>query len=204
MEKLVSLPVLAMCFQFSLPALAADVDLFPAKNGNWWIYKTTDTKGKTTDIKYSVVDLKRQKNGRITFKIVSQRANEQMAKFYEKQGVRTSLYRLERNGRSPRKIDYSPAQLVIDSQIKPGSVWQWNGASNNPQKPSERWQVFPPEKVKVPAGEFNCVKVGGLMVDRSVMIYQMRWYAPDVGVVKAVDTHGAEKTTDELKAFHVN
>lgn len=204
LEKLVSLSVLAMCFQFSSSALAADGDLFPAKIGNWWIYKTTDLKGKISDIKYSVTDWKQQKNGRVTFKIVLQSAKEQIAKFYEKRGGRTSLYHLEISGKSPRKIDYSLAQLVIDAQVRPGSVWQWNGVSNDPQKPSGRWQVFPNEKVKVPAGGFNCVKVGGLMVDRSVMIYQMRWYAPGVGIVNAIDRQGAAKTTDELKAFHVN
>ncbi|MCC7530826.1 MAG: hypothetical protein IT342_20055, partial [Candidatus Melainabacteria bacterium] len=56
-----SLSVLAMCFQFSSSALAADGDLFPAKIGNWWIYKTTDLKGKISDIKYSVTDWKQQK-----------------------------------------------------------------------------------------------------------------------------------------------
>lgn len=181
-----------------------DADLFPAKNGNWWIYRKTDGKGKSTDIKYSVVDLKQQKNGDVTFKIISLSTREQVAKFYKKHAGRTSQSYFESKGKSPRKIEFTPAKLVVDSQIRPGSIWQWNGTSNDPQKPSERWQVFPNEKVKVAAGEFNCVKIGGLMVDRSAMIYQMRWYAPNVGMVKAIDTRGSERTTEELSAFHLN
>ena len=198
------LPALFVCALFSPSAFADGGDLFPAKKGGWWIYKITDGKGKTSDIKYSVIDLKQQKNGDATFKIVSQNSKEQETKFCEKHASRTSLTRIEVKGKSPRKVDYTPAILIVDSQIKPGSVWQWNGTSNDPRKPSERWQVFPNEKVKVPAGEFNCVKIGGLMVDKTVMIYQMRWYAPNVGIVKAIDTHGPERTTEELKAFHLN
>lgn len=185
-------------------ALAFEADLFPAKNGNWWVYKKTDGKGKSIDTKYSVVDLQQSKNGRVNFKIVSLNSQDPETRFYEKLAGRTSQSQYEVKGKSPRKIVFTPAKLVVDSQIRPGSIWQWSGKSTDPRKPSERWQVFPNEKVKVPAGEFDCVKVGGLMVDRAVMIYQMRWFSPNVGMVKAVDTNGSEKTTEELSAYHLN
>ncbi len=208
-----------MSSQFRLPADAAGRDLFPAQNGNWWVYKISDENGKASDITCKVADLKQQKNGDATFKIISQFAKnnkdqkqhlnqnlqrDQETKYYERKGSCTSLSQIEIAGKKPQKTFFTPAKIVIDSQIKPGCMFQWNAKSAEAEKLSERWQVFPNEMVKVPAGSFNCVKVGGLLIDHSLMTYQMRWYAPDVGLVKLVDRQGSKKITGELKALHLN
>lgn len=188
---------------FSAPALSADGDLFPAKSGSSWTYKTTDWNGKVGETKCRLIDLKTSKNGERTFKIVSTSASEQKTRYYIKRGDKTLLSRIDIAGKSTSSESYSPPKLVIDTKIKTDSIWQWNSTKRDVAIPTERWQVFPIEKVKVPAGEFTCVRVGGLVSGSPKMMYQTRWFAPNVGLVKSLDNTKSEKQIEELSAYHV-
>lgn len=187
-----------------LPALSIspDGDLFPLKVNSWWTYKVLDENGKAFEIKSVVESAKPGKDGAMTFKVVSGKRKE--AKFYSKDRFKTMLKRSEIAGQPSASIDFVPAKLIIDSKIRPGSIWQWTGSLTEPAGETERWQVFPIEKVKVPAGQFDCIRVGGLTIRGSVMVYQTRWFAANVGLVKAVDVIGSKKSTQELASFHVN
>lgn len=188
---------------FASPVFSADGDLFPAKSGSLWTYKTTDWNGKVGETKCRLIDLKTPKNGERTFKIVSTSASEQKTKYYIKQGDKTLLTRVDIVGKSTSSESYSPPKLVIDTKIKTDSLWQWNSNRNDVAIPTERWQVFPIEKVKVPAGEFTCVRVGGLVSGGPKMMYQTRWFAPNVGLVKSLDNTSSGKQLEELSAYHV-
>ncbi len=191
---------------FSSPALCADGggDLFPLKAKNWWAYKTTDFDGKVAQVKYEVVGSKPAKDGHMVFKVALAGTKEGEAKYYSKQGFKTMLERMESKSQPTLTVDYTPAKLIIDSNIRPGSIFQWTGEHMVPVGETERWQVFPTEKIKVPAGEFACVRVGGLTIRNEVMVYQTRWFSKNVGLVKSVDVKGTKKTTQELSSFHVN
>ncbi len=186
------------------PALSVspDGDLFPLKVNNWWAYKGVDENDKPFEIKSVVESAKPGKDGVIAYKVATGIRKE--SKFYSKEGFKTLLKRLEVAGQPSASIDFVPAKLVIDSKIRPGSLWQWTGERTKPAGETERWQVFPIEKVKVPAGQFDCIRVGGLTIRGSVMVYQTRWYAANVGLVKAVDVIGSKKSTQELARFHLN
>jgi hypothetical protein len=187
----------------ALPVFSADGDLFPAKGGSLWTYKTTDWNGKVGETKCRLIDLKTSKHGESTFKIVSTSASEQKTKYYTKRGDKTLLTRVDSAGKSTSSESFTPPMLVIDTKIKTDSLWQWNSAKKDVAIPTERWQVFPIEKVKVPAGEFTCVRVGGLVSGGSKMMYQTRWFAPNVGLVKSLDNTSSGKQLEELSAYHV-
>lgn len=180
-----------------------DGDLFPAKNGNWWAYKTTDAKGKIGEVRYRLIDLKRDRNGDCSFKLFSNDPQNPKTKFYRKIGDKTFLTRVDVGGKSPSSVTFTPAKLVVDNKIEVGSIWMWSSKSAAPGSPSERWQVFPVEKVKVPAGEFTCLRIGGLMVNGAKVLYQSRMFSPNVGLVKSADSTGREKCFEELVSFHV-
>ncbi len=187
-----------------LPAssIGSDGDLFPLKAKNWWTYRGVDENDKPFEIKSVVESAKPGKDGVITYKVATGIRKE--SKFYSKDGLKTVLKRFEVAGQPSASIDYVPAKLVIDSKIRPGSIWQWTGALTKSAGETERWQVFPIEKIKVPAGQFDCLRVGGLTIRGNVMVYQTRWYAANVGLVKAVDVIGSKKSTQELARYHVN
>ncbi len=188
---------------FAPPVFSAEGDLFPAKTGSSWTYKTTDWNGKVGETKCRLIDLKTSKSGETTFKIVSTNPSEQKTKYYTKQGDKTLLTRIDIAGKTPSSESYSPPKLVIDTKIKTDSLWQWNSTKKDVAIPTERWQVFPNEKVKVPAGEFTCVRVGGLVSGGPKMMYQTRWFAPNVGLVKSLDNTNSTKTLEELSTYHL-
>jgi len=187
----------------SSPVLAADGDLFPAKSGSWWTYKTTDWKGTVGEIKYRLVGLKKEKNGDCSFRLVSNNAAGPTTKYYTKRGEKTYLTRIDVGGKSVSSNTFTPPKLVIDNKIRTGSIWQWNSTNIDSGKPSERWQVFPIEKVKVPAGEFACLRIGGLKVGGQQVLYQSRMFCPNIGLVKSADSTGTEKSFEELSSYHV-
>lgn len=195
--------LVASYFSSGVPAFCVEGDLFPAESGSWWTYKTSDWNGKVGEAKYRLFDLRKFKDGVTTFKIVSSNSVEQKTKYYTKQGDKTLLTRIDIAGKSPSSESYSPPKLVIDTKIKTDSLWQWNSTKKDVAIPTERWQVFPNEKVKVPAGEFTCVRVGGLVSGGPKMMYQTRWFAPNVGLVKSLDNTSSGKKLEELSAFHV-
>lgn len=192
-------------FCLSDAALAADAsgDLFPLKPKNWWSYQTNDGNGATKQIKYEVVSAKQNKDGQTVFKVELAGSKSTEAKYYFKQGFKTMLQKVESKSQPSLTVEYLPSKLIIDSNIRPGSIFQWTGANMKPVGETERWQVYPVERVKVPAGEFDCVRIGGLTIRNGVMVYQTRWFAKNVGLVKAVDVKDSKKASQELTAFRV-
>lgn len=188
------------------PAIAAteEGDLFPLSAKSWWTYKETDYNGKIAQVKYAVKETKADKGGKSIIKVSTVGSSVTKSKFYSKQGSFTRLERMETSGTPPSETSFVPAKLVIDSKIRPGSIWQWSKQRDNPNAESERWQVLTSEKLKVPAGEFTCVRIAGMKVQGKLMVYQTRWFAPNVGLVKSVDVKEGKKATQELSAFHVN
>lgn len=207
MSKIFIANMISAIFVFSgLPVFSsnADGDLFPLKVNNWWTYKIIDENGKASEIKSVVESAKPGKDGVMTYKVTTGNHKEAKAKFYSKDGYKTVLKRIEIAGQPSASIDFVPAKLIIDSKIRPGSIWQWTGEHTKPAGETERWQVFSIEKVKVPAGQFDCVRIGGLTIRGKVMVYQTRWYAANVGMVKSVDVIGSKKSTQELARYHLN
>lgn len=195
---------LIACISLTARAAGDNGDLFPLKPKNWWSYTTIDGDGKVAKVKFEVVSAKPGKDGATVFKVVLAGSKEAEAKYYCKQGYKTVLQRVESKSQPSLSVNYVPAKLIIDSKIRPGSVFQWTGNRMVPVCETERWQVFPTEKVIVPAGQFECVRIGGLTVRDNVMVYQSKWFARNVGLVKSVDVKGSKKLTQELCAFRVN
>jgi hypothetical protein len=175
-------------------------DLFPLKVGNTWTYKVTDQKGKTSQLKCTVAVPSGGNVGKTLFRLSA----GDTVKVYTKRDGKTFLESIEFPGKPAENVEFTPAKLVIDTNIRTDNLWKWNGKRSKGNSENDHWQVFPNEKVKVPAGDFDCVRVGGLSVHDGLMVYQTCWYAKNVGVVKSVDVQGSAKTSRELIKYHVN
>lgn len=174
-------------------------DLFPLKAGDSWTYNVTDSKGKKSQLTCSVVGTSAAKDGSTLFKM----SVGDQVKVYSQRDGKTFLERVEFPGKPAENVDFTPAKLIVDVKIRMDNVWKWNGKRSKGNAENEHWQVFKGETLRVPAGQFDCVRIGGLSVRDGAMIYQTRWYAKNVGVVKTVDVQGSEKRTEELLKYHV-
>lgn len=187
---------------FPEEVLAADLgDLMPVKVGNWWTYKETSNP-KAGISKDLVTVSKPIHDGSVSFQIVSTggAGTKRTSSFKKRDGrVILELMRTEPDGCART---FSPPKLFIDSNVKAGCIWKWSGLGEFKEE-TETWQVFPRETITVPAGKFDCVRVGGLMRRGAEVLYQMRWFSPGVGLVKSSEARGSKKTTFELSGYHV-
>ncbi len=143
---------------FCLPALSVspDGDLFPLKLNNWWTYKGVDENNRPFEIKSVVESEKPGKDGVIAYKVATGTRKE--SRFYSKEGFKTLLRRFEVAGQPSASIDFVPAKLVIDSKIRPEAFGSGLEERTKAAGETERWQVFPIEKAKVPAANSDCLK----------------------------------------------
>lgn len=99
---------------------------------------------------------------------------------------------------------YSPPNVFVKPKAKRGDRWEWNlqvptDKPRPPQlpKPTHRYTAAGFEKVTVPAGTFEAVKVEG----EEVGTRTTSWYAPGVGLVKRVTALRDGDTICVLHAF---
>ncbi len=83
------------------------------------------------------------------------------------------------------EMEMSPPQLWLSSALRPGESWNWK---HSVAPVSSRTTVGAAEKMTVPAGAFDAVRVtiettfatGG----EPLKVWQIRWFVPGVGYVK--------------------
>lgn len=198
---LIAAPICAM-----LPAQAAagNTELFPLTQGSWWSYKSTDGKGKNWKSKLTVSSVKPAKDGTAVYKVTAVDGIETSLQFYMKRETSTLLERIEFTDKPAKNIIYKPAKLILDSKIQPNNIWQWFGKVDGKTSESERYKVYPGERIKVPAGEFDCARVESFLVRDHEITYYTRWYCRGVGLVKLVVATKNGKFTQDLTGFKVN
>lgn len=90
---------------------------------------------------------------------------------------------------SERRV-YRPPMLRLPLRIKPGQTWFWEGEEKvDGETITSRVEgvIEREEKIKVPAGEFLCLKVKvSTTSDDGTTSSSTQWLAPGVGIVKGV------------------
>jgi len=85
---------------------------------------------------------------------------------------------------------YRPPMLRLPLRIEPGQSWTWEGKEEvDGETISSRVNgvIEKEEKIKVPAGEFLCLKVKVTTIsDDGTASSSTQWLAPGVGIVKGV------------------
>src|SRR5262249_25757074 len=83
-------------------------------------------------------------------------------------------------------VKFSPPQTMIDTSLKKGASWDFNGQAGD-LKVKQHYEVVGEEKIEVPAGKIQAFRiyVEETMPNRMTID---RWFAPGVGIVKDVTT----------------
>lgn len=92
------------------------------------------------------------------------------------EGLLTSLGYL-----AAQKTEFSPPLVELPSRLASGATWRWSGTSSGqPMSITMRYAGL--ERVTVPAGEFDAIKIVRSLEQTSMVV--THWYAKGVGPVK--------------------
>ena len=83
-------------------------------------------------------------------------------------------------------VKFSPPQTMIDTSLKKGASWDFNGQAGD-LKVKQHYDVVGEEKIDVPAGKFQSFRIRGEQTTPNRMTID-RWFAPGTGIVKDVTT----------------
>jgi hypothetical protein len=179
-------------------------ELYPLGDGYQWRYKATVNDAPTQQVVMTAekpelyehkftVDKKEVPDTAVRYhlKIVSGKKElfEQVAVFND------GVYRL-----STADKDITPPLRFLKLPVKEGESWTWKATSEN--VPLTGTFTCERDKVKVPAGEFDALRVScpdfQLGAEKMGLDY---WFAKDVGIVKQRVRVGKSDVTLELEDF---
>lgn len=107
-------------------------------------------------------------------------------------------------GNGQIKVNLNPPETLMKFPLKTGDSWTWSGQLGNTEKVTFNFKVSKKEKITVPAGTFNSIKIeinGSTQGGKSISTE--RWYAPNVGMIKDISKFGPINLTAELKSYKI-
>lgn len=122
-------------------------------------------------------------------------------------GRPASRYAVSPGGVSRVRQDESafhPPLRLLRLPSRPGDEWEWDSAVTSPLPPARYtgWcRSFGPEWVEVRAGRYQAVRVETEYTGGGADHSQVCWYAPGVGLVKAVTRSQGQVSETVLKSF---
>jgi len=167
-------------------------DYFPAPLGAEWHYKLTTNMGQNMDIKTVVAE--RTDASKVGYNIVQKSyVPQESINYYLKKPGWVMTLKTEMPA-SNYSADYVEDKPDLMNPLKTGATWDYKGKMGG-QDWVQSWKVVGPEKVTVPAGTFEAMKVESTSeVSASKTDYTF-WYVDRVGTVR-VTTKVSGMTTD--------
>lgn len=190
---------LAACGKPSGPAPVVGTlrgaDFFPLQIGNRWIYKKTSSVGMVSN---STAEYRVEASGR-NFAIVDPGRGllNAVSMQYSVPGQQVVT---SRGFIGAARAEFDPPFLELPAEITHELTWAWQGRTTRSEQVIES-RVEGLEKIVVPAGEFECLRIRRL-VPGTAMSY-VHWYSSGVGVVKAEVRKSAGDTVYELTSHEL-
>jgi hypothetical protein len=184
-----------ICVLLSSAAVAKEEyvpDYFPAPLGAEWYYKLTSSAGMTMDIKNVVSQ--RTDASEVGYNIVIDSFVPQKSiSYYLKKPGWAMILKTEMPA-SNYTADYVEDLPHLMNPLKTGATWDYKGKMGG-QDMTQSWKVIGAEKVTVPAGEFNAIKVESTSTISGSTTEYTFWYVDRVGAVRVL-TKVAGMTND--------
>lgn len=170
-----SLPLAASASPPTAPPPREVVYYFPTKVGAKWVRLWSDGKGKEAEVVEVVTAVEEGRDGakRVTVGFIGRDGKPSPAREFEVSSRGLFWTKNLAFGRSPEK-----PLCELELPHKAGQEWSDDETDLNTKQ-----SAHGPEKLKVPAGEFECIRVE-YRDSRSPDPTQICWYAPGVGLVK--------------------
>lgn len=188
----------AMILSFSSCSLFKQPDYFPLSQGSEWTYAFGKDEVTFKVTGEETVDGKKC----AIYEAVIKNIPSQKEYYYKTDKEVTSIMRSYANGQV--KVKLEPPETIMKFPLKVGESWTWTGQMGNVEKVTFTFKVAKKEKITVPAGTFNAIKLdieGTTPQGKS--INTERWYAPDVGMIKDASRFGPINITAELKSYKI-
>jgi hypothetical protein len=169
-------------------------DYFPAPVGAEWHYKLTSTAGMSMDIKTVISE--HADASKVGYNIVQKNymPQESINYFHKTDGVVYSCKtEMPASNYSADFVEDKP-DLQYYTGLAKGHTWKYAGKMGG-QDWTQDWTVVGPEKVTVPAGTFDAIKVESSSTVAGSTTEYVIWYVDRIGSVKVV-TKASGMTND--------
>jgi len=176
---------------------SASGDYFPLSVGDSWKYKYTASDGKKYELTTRVLNEERE-IGNTLYRVETVKTDD----WYLKPNGSVLLLR-EQDLSFDLDTEFKPVKQFLKNPLANGDSWHWEGKGMLEANAEEANSVSGPETVTVPAGKFTAMKVTTNAVQAGIRETRIKWFAPSVGLVKAMTDAGDDKTSTELLEYNV-
>jgi hypothetical protein len=207
--------ILIFCLSFlvmmTLPSFAAKgklqpPDYFPLPKEAVWEYQSTTSTGGKSNFTVTVVDIEKQTSGDNWYKVET-KSTQSFYDWYSKPTGEVLMHR-ERGGQDgPSNYDgnFEPPKQFLKNPLAVGQRWTWKGQRPGivPVDVEESNQVAVAEKIQVPAGKFDSLKVITEVSQGGAQLKKTYWYASGIGLIKGITESENFTSTSELVKYHL-
>ena len=170
-------------------------DFFPLRVNDWWKYRATQASGGSSELLLTVVSDQRETDGSDRRCVEVSSPSPLTRDCYSKTSSAVLLREQEYLGGGGR-ISLEPPRPLLKLPIRPGATWSWSGTARANVRVDESSEVVGAEKIDVPAGRFQTLKVVTRIEQGGVSVTKTSWYAAGVGLVQqATQSSGVDSQT---------
>ncbi len=174
-------------------------DYFPLRTNDWWRYRSTQANGSTSEFTLKVISEEPHADGTIRHCIELSNPKPLIRDWYTKTASGVVLNEEEYLG-GGGKITLEPPRPILQMPLTPGERWTWSGTARAHTSVEESNEVAGVERLEVPAGRFDAVKILTQIEQGGVHASKTSWFAPGVGLVRqSTDSGGVTSTTELLE-----
>ena len=173
-------------------------DYFPLRVKDWWQYRSTQAAGTTSEFRLTVVSEEKQPNGTLRSCIELTNPSPLIRDWYTKTPAEVVLNEEEYLG-GGGKVALDPPRPMLRYPLAAGASWGWSGTARSNTQVEEKSRVAGAEKVEVPAGRFDAMKIVTEIQQGGAWATKTSWFAPGVGLVRqATESNGVSSVTELL------
>ena len=183
------------------PALAKPKktpDYFPLRLSDWWQYRSRQANDATSEFRLTVISEEPQPDGSRRSCIELSNPNPLIRDWYTKTAAGVVLNEEEYLG-GGGKVALDPPRPMLRYPLAAGASWGWSGTARSNTQVEEKSRVAGAEKVEVPAGRFDAMKIVTEIQQGGAWATKTSWFAPGVGLVRqATESNGVSSVTELL------
>jgi hypothetical protein len=176
-------------------------DYFPLPQGALWEYQSTTSSGGKSSFTVKVLQIEKQADGSNWYKVET-KSTQSFYDWYSKPTGEVLMHR-EMGGQGSQSSydgNFEPTKPLLKNPLAVGQTWTWKGKRPGviPVDAEESNQVVAAEKIKVPAGQFDSLKVVTQVSQGGAKLKKTYWYASGIGLVKGMTESDNFASTTEL------
>lgn len=176
-------------------------DYYPLKVGDWWEYESTTSTGNKSSFKVEVLSQQNRGDNGELYEVKIQSGIE-INEWYSKPNGWV-LWHEEVYPSKGQRVEFKPVRKFLKNPMISGDSWEWIGKGIMGVEIQELSQVVGSEEVKVPAGNFNTLKVVIDLTQAGVKMKKTMWFADQIGMIKSTLEGSSFQTTSELVKYNL-